>query len=117
MSQPRFAALLGVSVETYRTWDSGRRRVPDTWLEKARELSAAQDPDRLWSLQVLARKLGVHVRTLRNAARVGRLPVVYENRVAFRNLIPRATLTAGCVFMERYYRRSYSRFAPRPAVR
>lgn len=69
LSQPQFAAMLGVSPETFRTWDSGRRVVPPAWLEQARELVAANDPGRLWSLQELAIALGVHVRTLRDAAR------------------------------------------------
>jgi DNA-binding transcriptional regulator YiaG len=116
LSQPQFAKLLGVSAETYRTWDSGRRLVPEAWLDKARVLAASYDPNRLWSLQELATELGIHVRTLRDAARTGRLDVVYENRVVFRNPIPRATLAAGRVFMDRYYRRSYSRFAARPSV-
>lgn len=34
LSQPQFANLLGVSAETYRTWDSGRRAVPLAWLDK-----------------------------------------------------------------------------------
>jgi DNA-binding transcriptional regulator YiaG len=34
LSQCQFATLLGVSVETYRTWDSGRRLVADEWLER-----------------------------------------------------------------------------------
>jgi len=114
LSQPQFAALLGVSAETYRTWDSGRRAVPDAWLKKAREVSIAHDPEHLRSLQELATVLGVHVRTLRDAVRAGRLRVVYENRVVFRNLVPRATLADGRMFMERYYKRSYSRFAVRP---
>jgi DNA-binding transcriptional regulator YiaG len=116
LSQPQFATLLGVSADTYRTWDSGRRVVADAWLDVARALAATNDPNRLWSLQALATELGVHVRTLRDAARVGRLDVVYENRVVFRNPIPRASLTAGRRFMERYYRRSYSRFAAKPPV-
>ena len=116
LSQPQFASLLGVSAETYRTWDSGRRVVSDAWLAKARALAATNDPQRLYSLQELATELGVHVRTLRDAARKGRLDVVYENRVVFRNPIPRATLLAGRSFMERYYRQSYSRFAARPPV-
>ena len=114
LSQPQFAALLGVSPETYRTWDSGRRAVPPSWLDKAREMAVANDPDRLWSFQELATELGVHVRTLRDAARSGRLQVTYENRVVFRNPVPRSTIAAGRVFMERYYRQSYSRFVPRP---
>jgi DNA-binding transcriptional regulator YiaG len=114
LSQPQFARSLGVAAETYRAWDSGRRALPDNWLDKARALAAVEDPRRLWSLQELATQLGVHVRTLRNAARNGRLDVSYENRVVFRNLIPRATMAAGRTFMKRYYRQSYSRFAPRP---
>jgi hypothetical protein len=86
------------------------------WMDRARALAATRDPDRLRSLQELATTFGVHVRTLRDAARSGRLEVVYENRVVFRNLIPRATLAAGHTFMERYYRQSYSRFAPRPTL-
>src|SRR5262249_22159843 len=101
---------------TYRTWDSGRRLVPDEWLDKARAVAATNDPNRLWSLRELATELGVHVRTLRDAARTGRLDVLYENRVVFRNPVPKATLAAGRRFMERYYRRSYSRFAARPPV-
>jgi DNA-binding transcriptional regulator YiaG len=114
LSQLQFAAVLGVSPETYRTWDSGRRGVPEICLDKARAFAEGNDPDRLRSLQELADALGVHVRTLRDAARRGRLDVAYENRVVFRNPIPRATLSAGRAFMERYYKRSYSRFAPRP---
>jgi DNA-binding transcriptional regulator YiaG len=114
LSQPQFARLLGASAETYRTWDSGRRAVPHAWLDRARELAIIEDPRRLWSLQELATNFGVHVRTLRDAARTGRLEVTYENRVVFRHAIPRATMAAGRAFMERYYRQSYSRFAPKP---
>ncbi|HXG72896.1 MAG TPA: helix-turn-helix domain-containing protein [Gemmatimonadaceae bacterium] len=114
LSQPQFAARLGVSAETYRAWDSGRRVVPDGWLEKARTLAVVEAPDRQWSLPHLATQLGVHVRTLRQAARNGRLAVTYGNRVVFRNPVPTATLASGRAFIERYYRRSYSRFAPKP---
>ena len=114
LSQPQFARVLGASPETYRTWDAGRRAVPDALLGKARELAAVEDPRRLWSLQKLAVKLGVHVRTLRDVARSGRLDVTYENRVVFRHPIRRATMAAGRAFMERYYKQSYSRFALRP---
>ena len=84
LSQTQFAALLGVSGETYRTWDSGRRPVAAAWLDKAQVLAATHDPSRLWSLQELATELGVDVRTLRDAARTGRLKVVYGNQVVFR---------------------------------
>ena len=85
-------------------------------LDNARVLGAAHDPGRLRSLQELATALGVHIRTLRDAARSGRLDVVYENRVVFRNPIPRATLAAARLFLDQYYKRSYSRFAKRPPV-
>lgn len=114
LSQSGFANVLGVSVETYRTWDSGRRTVPAAWLDRAREVAAANNAQRLWSLQDLATTLGVHVRTLRDAARSGRLEVRYVNRVVFRNPVPRATMAAGLAFLERYYRQSYSRSASRP---
>jgi DNA-binding transcriptional regulator YiaG len=113
-SQAEFARLLGVSVQSYRTWDSGRRAVPPAWMDKARALMAAHDPDRLWSLTDLAAALGVHVRTLRAAARSGRLAVVYGTRAFFGHPVPTATMTAGHAFLARYYRRSYSRCATKP---
>ena len=114
LSQPQFAKLLEVSAETYRTWDSGRRPMPDAWLERARALATTRDPCRLMSLQDLATALGVHVRTLRDAVSNGRLSVTYANRVAFRNMVPRATMAAGRAFIQRYYRQSYSRFSYKP---
>jgi len=33
LSQPQFAGLLGVSAETYCTWDSGRRGAPAKLLD------------------------------------------------------------------------------------
>ena len=116
LSQPEFAERLGVAAETYRTWDSGRRAVPEVWLAKARALVAVEGPDRQWSLPDLAVQLGVHVRTLRDAARSGRLVVTYGNRCVFRHPVPKATLAAGRTFLERYYKQSYSRFAPRPTA-
>ena len=44
-----------------------RRAVPGAWLDKARTIAALNDPHRLRSLPDLARELGVHVRTLRDA--------------------------------------------------
>ena len=114
LSQTQFARLLGLSTETYRAWDSGRRAVPDSWFDKAKALAAAEDPERLWSLQDLATELRVHVRTLRDAARAGRLKVTYGNRVVFGIPIPKATIAAGRNFRAQYYRQSYSRFAPKP---
>ena len=115
LNQQAFAALLGASIETLRTWDSGRRPVPLAILQRARR--AVVDLPRnteLLSLDQLACELGVHVRTLRAAARTGRLVVQFSSRSAFGRPIRFATRSAAAAFMERYYRQSYSRTARRP---
>jgi len=115
LNQEAFAALIGAPVETLRTWDSGRRLVPPAILQRARR--AVVDLPRnteLLSLDQLAREFGVHVRTLRAAARTGRLDVQFSSRSAFGRPIRFATRSAASAFMERYYRQSYSRTARRP---
>src|SRR5260370_15823162 len=77
LSQPQFARLLGVSAETYRTWDSGRRTMPDAWLTRAQELAAAKDPPRLRSLHQLAAELGGHVLTFGGARPSGHRGMTY----------------------------------------
>ena len=74
-SQAAFAAMLGVSPESYRTWDSGRRATPPQVMARARALATHRDDHELLPLPVLALLIGVHVKTLRAAARDGRLPV------------------------------------------
>jgi DNA-binding transcriptional regulator YiaG len=116
LNQHAFAALLGASIETLRTWDSGRRPVPLAILQRARK--AVIDLPRnseLLSLDQLAREFGVHVRTLRAAARTGRLDVRFSSRAVFGRPIRFATRSAAATFMERYYRQSYSRMARRPS--
>ena len=54
---------------------------------------------------MLALLIGVHVKTLRSAARDGRLPVTYDTRTAFRRLRARATHAAGTQFRRAYYGR------------
>ena len=54
---------------------------------------------------VLALLIGVHVKTLRAAARDGRLPVTYDTRTTFRQLRARATLAAVTQFRHAYYGR------------
>lgn len=105
LSQIAFATQLGVPVNTYRTWNSGRRPVRDAVLARARALAGARDR-RALSLATLALILGVHVRTLQTAARDGRLRVRYDT-VAFGKPVPRASLDAGERFMQTYYRQSY----------
>src|SRR4030095_4729401 len=74
LTQREGATLLSVPVETLRTWDSGRRRVPLVVLKRARDVVVHhRRQEELPPLVELARELGVHVRTLQAAARTGRL--------------------------------------------
>ena len=104
-SQAAFAATLGASPESYRTWDAGRRAPPPKVLARARALATHRDDHELLPLPVLALLVGVHVKTLRAAARDGRLPVTYDTRTTFRQLRVRATLAAVTQFHHAYYGR------------
>ena len=55
---------------------------------------------------MLALIIGVHVKTLRAAARDGRLPVTYDNKTTFRRLRARATPAAAKAFRRSYYGRT-----------
>ena len=98
--------MLGVSPESYRTWDSGRRATPPKLLARARALAAHRNDHDLLPLPVLALLIGVHVKTLRAAARDGRLPVTYDTRTTFRRLRARATPAAARAFRRSYYGRT-----------
>ena len=104
-SQSSFAAMLGVSPESYRTWDAGRRATPLKILARARALAMHRDEHTPLPLPVLALLIGVHVKTLRSAARDGRLPVIYDTRRTFRRLRARATPAAARAFRRSYYGR------------
>ena len=104
-SQSSFAAMLGVSPESYRTWDAGRRATPPHVMARARALATHRDEHALLPLPVLALLIGVHVKTLRAAARDGRLPVTYDTRTTFRRLRARATPAAARGFRRSYYGR------------
>jgi len=67
LSQAAFAKRLGVSAETYRMWDSGRRDPPAAVLAQARELAGVGPDDRPLPLATLARVLAVSVYRLRDA--------------------------------------------------
>ena len=110
-SQAAFAATLGASPESYRTWDAGRRAPPPKVLARARALATHRDDDdhALLPLPVLALLIGVHVKTLRAAARDGRLPVTYDTRTTFRRLRGRATLAAARQFRHSYFGRQVRR--------
>ena len=104
-SQAACAALLGVSPESYRTWDSGRRATPPQVMARARAIATHRDDHELLPLPVLALLIGVHVKTLRAAARDGRLPVTFDTRTTFRRLRARATSAAARAFRRSYYGR------------
>jgi transcriptional regulator with XRE-family HTH domain len=102
LGQREFAALLAVPLETFRTWDSGRRSVPVPILQRA---AAAVAPhlrqSELVPLDELARELHVHMRTLQAAARTGRLHAHFSVRSVFGRPIRFATRAAGEQFVAR----------------
>ncbi len=106
LSQAQFAAHLGVSVETYRTWDSGRRLPNRGVLAKANEQALRSQPHALLPLDTLARLIHVHVRTLHAAAKDGRLRVTYDSRTTFRRLRARATLADVEHFFHAYFEKA-----------
>ena len=115
ISQAAFAQQLGVPVESYRTWDSGRRTPPSAVMQRARGLAGHPDDTELLPLRALAVLVGVHVRTLHSAARDGRLTVVYDTRTTFRRLRPTATLAAALAFRRSGYRhRAHLEQRPQP---
>ena len=111
-SQTEFADLLQVSRDTYRTWDSGRRRVPPLVLHRARRLSDTQC-GRLLPLQQLAEEFRIHVRTLRRAAQDGRLVAMCSARTIFGRPIAFASREAVRQFQRTFYRRT-TRWTTRP---
>ena len=98
--------MLGVSSESYRTWDAGRRATPPQVMARAKALATHRDNHELLSLPVLALLIGVHVKTLRSAARDGRLQVTYDTRTTFRRLRARATPADARAFRRSYYGRT-----------
>jgi DNA-binding transcriptional regulator YiaG len=106
LSQSSFSARLGVSLETYRTWDSGRRPPRLEVLTTANELALRNNPQALLPLGTLARLIHVHVRTLHAAAKDGRLRVTYDTRTTFRRLRVRATLADAEHFLHEYFEKA-----------
>ena len=114
LSQAECATALDVAVETFRTWDAGRRPAPDAIVHAARALKAKRPLYDRVPLQVLADELHVHVRTLRAAAHDGRLAVTFGPRPFFGKLTATATREAAAQFMAKWYRRTYGRGRRRP---
>ena len=106
LGQREFAAELAVALETFRTWDSGRRPVSAPVLQKARA-AVAQHARRTEPLPLdrLARELKVHIRTLQAAARTGRLKVQFRSKSVFGRPVRFATRVAGEQFIATHYRR------------
>jgi DNA-binding transcriptional regulator YiaG len=119
LSQEDFASLLEVPLNTFRMWDSGLRAVQPDFLARARRLITDRHyQTELLSLDVLAGEFGMHQRTLRDAARAGRLAVQFSTRSAYGRPIRLATRAAVLAYQQHYYRQSYSRTMrkpPRPA--
>jgi DNA-binding transcriptional regulator YiaG len=116
LSQAECAAALGVAVETFRTWDSGRRPAPEGVIDKVCTLKAKRSLHDRVSLHVLADELHVHVRTLRAAAHDGRLAATFGPRPFFGKLTATATREAAAKFMATWYRRTYGRGRRRPVA-
>jgi DNA-binding transcriptional regulator YiaG len=116
LTQCEFATQLGVAEETYRRWDSGRRRPPRAIVYRARRLKET-DGGKLLPLQALAAEYHVHVRTLRKAAQDGRLKATFSARMAFGKGIAFASRDAVERFKRQYYRQTtqWNR-PPRPAA-
>lgn len=109
LSQAECAAALGVALETFRTWDSGRRPPPPAVVRRAEALTVKRPAHQRLPLHLLASELHVHVRTLRAAARDGRLAATFNARPCFGKLTATATREAGARFMATWYRRTYGR--------
>lgn len=124
LSQRQMAVRLGVDLETCRVLDSARRPAPVAMLARARLLAAqvpapevmrTPEPRRpsasvdepLLCLPALARMIGIHVRTLWNAARRGQLAVVYDTRTTFRQLRSRSTVSEARRYREHDYGRRH----------
>jgi DNA-binding transcriptional regulator YiaG len=96
---------LGVSVESCRAWDSGRRIVPLAMQQRAARVHADLLARHEWlPLGQLAREFGVHVSTLQAAIRSGRLPARFDSRSVFGRPARRATRAAIAEFLRCGYR-------------
>ena len=80
-SQAAFAAMLGASPESYRTWDAGRRATPLKMLARARALETHRDDHALLPLTLLNLDNDVpdHSTISRRKARLGKV-ASYERR-------------------------------------
>ena len=112
-TQVELARHLSVPPDTYRCWEGGRRPIPPEVVTQLWLLSSRERDDQLVSLSTLAEVLGIHVRTLRTAARDGRLAVTYGSRTYFGRAVPMATAATGRAFQHLFYRKT-TRWTARP---
>ena len=114
LSQRAFATRLRIPFQTYRPLDSGRRTVPHDLLQRAASLRNQHQRDiELLTIDTVAREYHIHPRTLRAAARDGRLAVSLSTRSVFGRPLRLTSRSAVDVFVNVHYRQRYSRFAPR----
>src|SRR6202521_5733668 len=85
-------------------WDSGLRPLPPHMLQRATVAVTEHTRNaELLSLDQLAREFSVHQRTLRAAARTGRLTVTFSSRSVFGRPIRVATRAACLAFLRKDY--------------
>jgi DNA-binding transcriptional regulator YiaG len=105
LGQREFAALLSIPVETFRTWDSGRRAASVAVLQRAREaVTHHQRQHERLPLDQLAREFHLHVRTLQAAVRTGRLDAHFSVKSIFGRPRRLATRAATEQFLAKHYR-------------
>src|SRR5262245_42048551 len=98
LSQVQCAGVLGVPVETFRAWDAGRRTAPQEMIQRFKALQVHDPAHQLVPLRILAQEFHVNVRTLRAAARDGRLVATFGPRPFFGRLTATATRQAATSF-------------------
>ena len=116
-SQAAFAPSLESPRTPIACGTPGRRPTPGRILDRARVLVTHQHDQQPLPLSILATMIGVHVRTLRNAARDGRLAVTYDTRTTFRRLRGYATPADARAFRQSYYGKSVRAEGPASAAR
>lgn len=104
--------MLGVSLESYRTWDSGRREAPQDVLDRACGVAVQPDRDVPMPLSALAQALQINKGTLRAAAHDGRLAVTTQAPGSGKPMLV-ATRKAGEAFKRTFYERT-TKFTARP---
>ena len=105
-SQAAFAAMLGASPESYRTWDAGRRATPLKILARARALATHRDDHALLPLTRAPRcSSACTSKRCDQRPETDDCPVTYDTQTTFRQLRARATLAAVTQFRHAYYGR------------